>query len=455
MTRQDPPSSGRSQPVNGPGEHSPIERAVAHLLDVDEAAVERLPVEIADEVPGNAAKQVAALALQKAGDLVVDPRTVLAWVLTSVGAPSAVLGLLVPVRESGSMLPQALIAPAVRRRAVRKWIWVAGAGGQCLAVGAMAVLAATTDGALAGWSILGALAIFAVARSLASLTSKDVLGRTMPKGTRGQVTGLATVASGGVAITLGAALRVFGGEDAQVGTLAILLGAGALAWAAAGTVFATIKETPSDDPSAEEDDGAHANSALALLRDDAPFRRFVVARTLLLVSALSPPFVIALATEQGGAGLRGLGPFLMSSGIAALLGGRFWGNLADRSSRLTMMFAAGAASGVIVCLLVVLQVEAVREIELVYPMAYLLLALAHTGARVGRKTYVVDLGEGDRRTNYVAVSNTAIGVLLLLTGGLTAAIATLGVEVALATLAGLGLVGVVVSRTLPEVSQGA
>jgi|GEM_PF-4546521 len=213
---------------------TPVERAAAMLLDVDESAVDKLPVEIADEVPGNAAKQVTALALQKAGDLVVDPRTVLSWVLTSVGAPSAVVGLLVPVRESGSMLPQTFLAPIVRRQAVRKWFWVAGAAGQCLAVAAMALLTATTEGALAGWGILAALAVFALARSLSSLTSKDVLGRTIPKGARGQVTGMATVASGAVAITLGAALRLFGGEDAQVGTLALLLGAGALAWAAAG-----------------------------------------------------------------------------------------------------------------------------------------------------------------------------------------------------------------------------
>jgi hypothetical protein len=442
-------------------EPSPIERATEFLLDVDEAAVEKLPIEVAAEVPGNAAKQVGALALQKAGDLVIDPRTVLAWALASVGAPSAVLGLLVPVRESGSMLPQTLIAPAVRRRQRRKWFWVAGAAGQAVSVAAMALLTATTEGAVAGWGILAALAVFASARSLASLTSKDVLGRTMPKGLRGQVTGLATMASGAVAISLGAALRLFGG-DAQVATLAILLGTGALAWTAAGSIFATIREAPSvtDDgveattpPAREAGDGA-LGTMVRLLRDDAPFRRFVLARTLLLVSALSPPFVVALATQVGGAGLAGLGPFLISSGVAALIGGRFWGKQADRSSRRTMVVAAAAASTVIMLLLVALRIEPVRDAELVYPVAYLFLALAHTGARVGRKTYLVDLGEGDQRTDYVAVSNSAMGLLLLVTGGLSAAIATLGIEAALASLAVLGLAGIVVSRTLPEVSAG-
>ncbi len=451
MTGADEVGRARRQPDDSadPSPDGPVERAAARLLDVDDVAVDKLPVEVAANVPGNAAKQVLAMALQKAGDLIVDPRTVLAWVVTSVGAPAAVLGLLVPVREAGSMLPQTAIAPAVRRRAIRKWIWVAGAAGQCLAVAAMAVLAATTRGALAGWGILAALAVFAGARSLSSLTSKDVLGRTMPKGVRGRVTGSATVASGVVAITLGAALRAFGGEDAGIGTLAILLGAGALAWAAAGSVFATIVEAPGE---ADEGGAGGGSRALALLRDDPPFRRFVLARTLLLVSALSPPFVVALATEVGGAGLSGLGPFLISSGVAALVGGRIWGNLADRSSRTTMTAAAGAASAVILALLLVLRFDGVRDVELVYPAAYLLLALAHTGVRVGRKTYIVDLAEGNQRTDYVAVSNSAMGVLLLVAGAVTAAIAQLGVEVALAALALLGIAGVVVSRTLPEVS---
>ena len=71
--------------------------------------------------------------------------------------------------------------------------------------------------------------------------------------------------------------------------------------------------------------------------------------------------------------------------------------------------------------------------------------------RVGRKTYVVDMASADQVTQYVAVSNTLMGVLLLLTGGVNAALALLGVEVALAFLAALGFVGYFVGRTLPEV----
>jgi len=430
---------------------SALERLYAHLVEDEDHGRGELDVEVAEAVPGNAAKQVTAMTLQKVGDLVVDAKTVLSWLLASVGAPAVLTGLLVPIREAGSMLPQASLVPLVRRLAVRKWLWVVGALLQALATVAMALVAATLEGTAAGLSILGALAVFSLARSLSSIASKDVLGRTLPKGTRGQINGYATIGAGIAAITVGLGLRILGGGTARPATFAWLLVGAALAWVCAAVVYAQVAEAPGEhDPDA---DAGATTEALSLLRDDAPFRRFVVARTLLLVSALSPPFIVTLATEQGGAGLAGLGSFVVSSGIAALIGGRAWGRLADRSSRRVMMLAAGGSSLLVLAFLAALLVDGARELTLLYPGTYLLLALAHHGARIGRKTYVVDLAGGNKRTDYVAVSNTAIGVLLLVTGAVTSALAVLGPEVALAALAALGLLGVIVSGSLPEVSD--
>src|SRR5699024_6858092 len=79
--------------------------------------------------------------------------------------------------------------------------------------------------------------------------------------------------------------------------------------------------------------------------------------------------------------------------------------------------------------------------------------LMHTGVRVGRKTYVIDMAEGDQRTAYVAVSNTALGLVLLLFGGISSALATIQIFWALLCLAATGLVGVYAGARLPEVSK--
>jgi Major Facilitator Superfamily len=400
----------------------------------------------AHDVAANGLRQIAAHALQGTGDQVVNAKTVLAWLFSALGVPAALVGLLVPIRESGSMLPQAVMVPWVSRRRVRKWLWVAGSAGQALAAAAMAVTAATASGAEAGVAILVALAVFSLSRALTSLASKDVLGRTIPKGQRGQITGLATVLSGLIAITVGVGIRLLDGDDA--GSLVALLAAAALAWTAALAVYAGIRE-PTEDAFPTANDGpGWARRSVTLLRVDAAFRRFVLVRTLLLVSALSPPFIVTLAVQHGG----GLGAFVIASGVASLVGGRLFGRWADRSSRQMMIWGAATASAVILAFLALLAVPGARGWMLLYPAAYLLLALTHTGVRVARKTYVVDMAGGDRRTEYVAVANTAMGALLLGAGAVSSVLALLGAEVALTFLALLGAVGVVTTRTLPEVS---
>jgi len=68
---------------------------------------------------------VASSLFTKTGDALINPKTVLAWLVNFMGAPAFVLALLVPVRESGSMIPQLAIAASwVRRKPIRKWTWV-------------------------------------------------------------------------------------------------------------------------------------------------------------------------------------------------------------------------------------------------------------------------------------------------------------------------------------------
>ena len=86
-----------------------------------------------------------------------------------------------------------------------------------------------------------------------------------------------------------------------------------------------------------------------------------------------------------------------------------------------------------------------------YPLAFFVLAIAHAGVRIGRKTYMVDMAGGTKRTDYTAVSNTVIGVLLLFAGAASAAVAVLGNDWALVVLGGMGAAGVVSALCLNDV----
>ena len=87
----------------------------------------------------------------------------------------------------------------------------------------------------------------------------------------------------------------------------------------------------------------------------------------------------------------------------------------------------------------------------IWPVAYFVLSVAHSGVRVGRQTYVVDLAEGNRRTDYVAVSNTVIGLLLLAAGAIGALATVIPTTGVIGLLSLMGPAGAAMSARLPEV----
>lgn len=116
-----------------------------------------------------------------------------------------------------------------------------------------------------------------------------------------------------------------------------------------------------------------------------------------------------------------------------------------------MTAAAAAGTGLVVLTLLLESWGPTASWAGTHALLYLAFMLAHAGARIGRKTYVVDLGSGDERTDHVAVSNSVIGVMLLVVGGVAGLLGGLAPEAALAFLGLLGAAGALVSRTLPEV----
>src|SRR5699024_12420143 len=103
-----------------------------------------LTPEVRDNIPANGLRIVSANAMQSSGDQLVNASTVLPWLFATLGVPHALTGLLVPIRESVSRLPQAFLTPLVLLVEYRKRSVIAGALIQPLPVGAM-VLVASLD----------------------------------------------------------------------------------------------------------------------------------------------------------------------------------------------------------------------------------------------------------------------------------------------------------------------
>ncbi len=428
-----------------------IDQLYSLIANEEDARVcKDIPAEACREVPRNFFLILFSNVLTKLGDLLISPKTVLAWLMSAVGAP-ALVAWLVPIRESGSMVPQMVIGAWVRRKAVRKWFWTFGSFGQAVSVMAMAASVWFFEGYAAGGGIVAALVVFSLSRGFCSVSMKDVQGKCIPKTRRGRLSGLASTLGGSATVIL-TALLFWDRGDPTIGFYTLLLLLAASMWIIAGFLFAGVEEY------AGETDGggnalAEAFKSLSLLRTDTLFRNFVITRALLLCSALASPYFVVLAQKESDIGWM-LGVFLLASSLASSLSASFWGWAADTSSRRVMIRGAAMASSICVgvgCLAIVFGPGFGGA--WFYPIAFFILSIAHAGVRLGRKTYLVDMAGGNKRTDYTAVSNTVIGILLLATGGLTAAISLISNVAVIIVLGLMGFAGMISALRLDEVTE--
>ena len=175
-------------------------------------------------------------------------------------------------------------------------------------------------------------------------------------------------------------------------------------------------------------------------------------RALLISSALLGPYLVLLSRQRTDSGLEDLGYFILAGGVASMISSPIWGSLSDRSSRNVLTVAAIATAALAGFTLAAEWLEwSMRSRIWFYPGLFFMLGIIHDGVRLGRSTYIVDMARGQQRTDYVAVSNTAIGLILLAAGLATAAVAQASILWVLGMLAVAAAVAAALSRRLPDV----
>ena len=405
--------------------------------------------EACQKIPENYFRNIGMNLFTQLSDTFSNPKTILTWLMLTLSVPTSIISFIVPIRESGSMIPQIILAEFLKNKPKRKKIWIIGALIQSFTLIGIGLIGLTLTGIFAGLSIILLLIIFSLGRSLCSLTSKDIIGKTIPKSRRGKLTGYANGVSGILILIFG----IFIGTITDISWLSsIVIGAGLL-WIVAVLIYQPIFE-----PDGFVDNSAFSlksmRQKLSLLQKDNTLRKFIIARSMLLCSALTSPFYIILSQEANHNNPQTLGLFILGTGIAGIISAPFWGIMSDISSRMVIFRAAilAAALGV----LSMLSVYFFPMIELfswLYPAIVFILTIAHNGIRIGRKTYIIDIAEGDCRTDYVSISNTVIGVILLIVGAITSLLSLISVPFVILFLSFVGFVGAYFSYKLPEASN--
>ncbi|MGB5198471.1 MAG: MFS transporter, partial [Sedimenticolaceae bacterium] len=172
--------------------------------DEDARVCKDIPAAACNDQPRNFFAYLGANTLGKLADELSSARLVLPWMLGTLGVPAAFTGFLVPIRESGVLLPQMAVAAYVRRMPLRQPVWLLGAALSALSLFGMAAAAMTLEGAATGWAIIVLLILFSLARGLCSVSAKDVLGKTVSKSRRGRLMGWSAGVGGLLTLAAGA-----------------------------------------------------------------------------------------------------------------------------------------------------------------------------------------------------------------------------------------------------------
>lgn len=421
--------------------------------DEDARVCKDIPEQACRHQPRNALAYMFANLVNKIADELTSAKLILPWLLSAMGASAVFTSFLVPIREAGVLLPQLVVAAYIRRLPVRKTVWIWGAASSAVSLLLMAFAIHYFEGNQAAWIIILALVVFSLARGLCSVSAKDVLGKTVSKGSRGSIMGFSAGLAGVITLVFGIYVQWYGSQVPTVSLITQLFLMSTLLWLLALVSFASIREIPGS-----VEGGGNAISvaiqSLTLVKTDAQLRIFIQLRIFLLSIALAPPFYVMLAQQYTG-DITNLGLLIIASGVANSVSAPIWGRMGDRSSKRVMRIAATIAGllGIFVFMLAVNNVAWLSN-PLFHASAYMILIIVHSGVRLGRKIYLVDLATTENRATYVAVSNTILGIAMLVAGIVGVIADILAVHYVLLLLAVTSCLAALITIRLPEVSQG-
>lgn len=293
--------------------------------DEDARVCKDIPESACHHQPRNFFAYLLANLFNKIADELISARLILPWMMAAIGAPAALMGFLVPIRETGVLLPQLFVAAAVRKMAYRRPVWLLGGLLSLLSLLAMLVSVWLLEGYQSGLAILACLVVFSLARGLCSVSAKDVLGKTISKSRRGVLMGYSAGIGGVVVLLVGLMMSTQLTDNSPLTIFMGLLVIAIIMWLLALMAFAQIVEQPG----ATEGGGNAIQVAiegLGKLRHDAELRDFVIVRILLLCVALAPPFYALLAQQWLGHDIASLGVLIIASGLGSSISSPFWGH---------------------------------------------------------------------------------------------------------------------------------
>jgi MFS family permease len=355
----------------------------------------------------------------------IDPPLVLTWFVSQLTTSNLLIGLVAPLGSAGWFLPQLFISARIQRMERKMPSYATAAVIRTIAWILLAASVWFIDDPLL--LLVGFFALYTVARlmsGLAGLSFFDVTAKTIPAQRRGSLFAWRMFLGGLLGMGAGWIVKVVlnhPGLPFPQGH-AVLFALYCAAMIPALGAFTCIHEPPGKALEGQVNVGSQLRRAGKLLRDDPTYRQYMGARLALGLAGIALPFYGIYARNVLGAPEGMVGVYVTTRVAAQLVFNLPWGRLSDRrGNRLTMRIqslgtglTALLALG-LVALVGVFQPEGAGAPYLALPLFILDGAVRPAQVMTG-SNFLLELVPGDERPLYLGLSNTLMGIIVLLSG---------------------------------------
>jgi hypothetical protein len=392
-------------------------------------------------------------------EALIDPPLVLTWFVSQLTSSNLLVGLVTPLGDAGWLLPQIFVSVRIQRMrhkmpsytvaaVIRAIVW--------LFLGAAMWLVEAPRVLLVGFFVMYTVA--RLSSGLGGLAFFDVVAKTIPARRRGSFFAWRQLLGSLLGLGAGWIVKTVLNHPALPFPRghAILFLLCFAAMAPGMTAFILIREPPGRTVVEPVTVREQFRRARWLLKKDGVYRRYMAARLALGVASIALPFygIYAKRVLRAPAGMVGV--YVATRVGALLLFNLPWGRLSDRRGNQLVMRLAGLGNGATALLALAL----VGLVELLQPqggwLPYLALPLFFIDGAVRPaqilmgSNFLLELVPEPKRPLYLGLSNTLMGVVVLISGLGGLVVDIFGFAGLFVASLGLCLAGYVLAMGLPE-----
>ena len=392
-------------------------------------------------------------------ETLIDPPLILTWFVSQLTSSNLLIGLVAPMGNAGWFLPQIFVSTRIQRMERKMPSYTLAAVIRTIAWVLLAAAVWLVDDPRL--LLVGFFALYAIARlsaGLAGLTFFDVVAKTIPARRRGSffawrqlLGGLLGLGGGWIVKTIlyHPALPFPRGHAVLFLLYCAVMGPALAA-------FALIREPPGPVVAEPVTLREQLRRAGRLWRTDRVYRRYIAARLSLAMANIALPFYGIYAKNVLGAPEGMVGIYVVARVGALLLSNLLWGRLSDeRGNRLVMRLVslgsglAALSALALVGMMGLLRPQGAWLPYLALPLFFLDGAMLPAQILSG-SNFLLELVPGAERPLYLGLSNTLMGVVVLISGLGGLVVDFFGFAGLFAVSLGLCLAGYVFASGLPE-----